>query len=106
MEPFAPRLRHWVKLQPFVSMVPVDAPNSRASKHEVKKHKAVEDGRVAPIIHREEPLWGMADEIGHRHLTGQNEGHRSGVQADEDHDSSHDLQNACETKKRKHRRLR
>jgi len=89
-----------------MSVVSVDAPSSRASKHEVEEDEAVENRRVTPVIGREQTFWGMAHEVGNGHLTGENECHWSGIKTEQDQSAPGDLQHACETKHREKRRLR
>lgn len=58
----------------------IQAPRTTSSRREIQKYKAVKHRQFAPVVDRPEPLWRVHHEISYRHLTCQDEGHRSGKQ--------------------------
>src|SRR5208282_168265 len=81
----------------------VDAPSSAAGHKEIKKDKAEENCQLAAVESGKEASRAVRVEIGDRHVAGEDECDRSGEEADQNKDASHQLENPLETQQREQR---
>src|SRR4051794_8185907 len=73
----------------------VDTPDPATCCGHVEEDEAVENGRVATVQGGNEVPGRVADEVSEGHLTGQHEGHRSGVQAKQQQHTANGLDHRC-----------
>src|SRR5687768_12550798 len=69
----------------------IEAPRPRAGRGDVEEDEAIEDRRVAAIVHREEILRCVRVPISDRHRAGGEEGGGAGEQADGDEEAADEL---------------
>src|SRR3989441_1842803 len=81
----------------------VEAPRPGAGGREVEKEKTEEDGGVPLIEHWPEALRRVADEIGDRHLAGEDEGHGPAEQSDQEEQAAKRLQDSGDAGQRRDR---
>src|SRR5687768_2629914 len=74
----------------------VEAPRPWPGGGDVEEDEAIEDRRVAAIVHREEVLRRVCVPIGDRHRAGREEGGGAGEQADGDEEAANQLHDSGE----------
>src|SRR5882672_10647995 len=81
----------------------IEAPGPRAVAPQEQVDEAEENRGLAVVLDGPEPAREMADEVGERHLTGQDERNRSREEAQQDQGPAHELQHARDVEERGHR---